>query len=539
MEHPISIYNTLTRKKEQFIPLHEPHVGMYVCGPTVYGDAHLGHARPAITFDLLFRYLTHIGYKVRYVRNITDVGHLEHDADDGEDKIAKKARLEQLEPMEVVQYYLNRYHHAMEALNVLPPSIEPHASGHIIEQIELVKKILDNGYAYESEGSVYFDVEKYNKDHNYGVLSGRNIDDMLNTTRALDGQDEKRNPIDFALWKCAQPEHIMRWPSPWSDGFPGWHCECTAMGKKYLGEHFDIHGGGMDLIFPHHECEIAQAVASQGEDMVHYWMHNNMITINGQKMGKSLGNFITLEEFFTGDNKVLSQAYSPMTIRFYWMHNNMITINGQKMGKSLGNFITLEEFFTGDNKVLSQAYSPMTIRFFILQAHYRSTVDFSNEALQAAEKGLERLMDAYNHLMKLKASDVSTVDVKDLRRKCYDAMNDDLNSPIVIAHLFDAARAINSVKDGKATISAEDLKELQDVFHTFVFDILGIKDEATSGGSNNNEAFGKAMDLLLTIRQQAKANKDWATSDKIRNELTAIGFDIKDTKDGAEWKLSK
>ena len=390
------------------------------------------------------------------------------------------------------QYYLNRYHHAMEALNVLPPSIEPHASGHIIEQIELVKKILDNGYAYESEGSVYFDVEKYNKDHNYGVLSGRNIDDMLNTTRALDGQDEKRNPIDFALWKCAQPEHIMRWPSPWSDGFPGWHCECTAMGKKYLGEHFDIHGGGMDLIFPHHECEIAQAVASQGEDMVHYWMHNNMITINGQKMGKSLGNFITLEEFFTGDNKVLSQAYSPMTIRF-----------------------------------------------FILQAHYRSTVDFSNEALQAAEKGLERLMDAYNHLMKLKASDVSTVDVKDLRRKCYDAMNDDLNSPIVIAHLFDAARAINSVKDGKATISAEDLKELQDVFHTFVFDILGIKDEAASGGSNNNEAFGKAMDLLLTIRQQAKANKDWATSDKIRNELTAIGFDIKDTKDGAEWKLSK
>ena len=380
----------------------------------------------------------------------------------------------------------------MEALNVLPPSIEPHASGHIIEQIELVKKILDNGYAYESEGSVYFDVEKYNKDHNYGVLSGRNIDDMLNTTRALDGQDEKRNPIDFALWKCAQPEHIMRWPSPWSDGFPGWHCECTAMGKKYLGEHFDIHGGGMDLIFPHHECEIAQSVASQGEDMVHYWMHNNMLTVNGQKMGKSYGNFITLEELFKGTHPMLEQAYSPMTIRF-----------------------------------------------FTLQAHYRSTVDFSNEALQAAEKGLERLMDAYNHLMKLKASDVSTVDVKDLRRKCYDAMNDDLNSPIVIAHLFDAARAINSVKDGKATISAEDLKELQDVFHTFVFDILGIKDEAASGGSNNNEAFGKAMDLLLTIRQQAKANKDWATSDKIRNELTAIGFDIKDTKDGAEWKLSK
>ena len=492
MENKLIIYNTLSRTKEQFVPLNAPHVGMYVCGPTVYGDAHLGHARPAITFDILFRYLKQLGYKVRYVRNITDVGHLEHDADEGEDKIAKKARLEQLEPMEGVQYYTIRYHDAMTALNVLPPSIEPHASGHIIEQIQLVKEILDNGFAYESKGSVYFDVNKYNQKYHYGILSGRNLDDVLNTTRELDGQDEKHNPADFALWKCAQPEHIMRWPSPWSDGFPGWHCECTAMGRKYLGETFDIHGGGMDLIFPHHECEIAQAVASQRHPMVRYWMHNNMITINGQKMGKSLGNFITLDEFFTGSNKLLTQAYAPMTIRF-----------------------------------------------FILQAHYRSTVDFSNEALQAAEKGLERLMDAYNHLMKLKASDVSTVDVKDLRRKCYDAMNDDLNSPIVIAHLFDAARAINSVKDGKATISAEDLKELQDVFHTFVFDILGIKDEAASGGSNNNEAFGKAMDLLLTIRQQAKANKDWATSDKIRNELTAIGFDIKDTKDGAEWKLSK
>ena len=492
MEQKLLIYNTLTRTKERFTPLHAPNVGMYVCGPTVYGDPHLGHARPAITFDILFRYLKHLGYKVRYVRNITDVGHLEHDADEGDDKIEKKARLEQLEPMEIAQYYTNRYHDAMEALNVLPPSIEPHATGHIIEQEKLVQEILDNGYAYESNGSIYFDIEKYNKDHKYGILSGRNLENVINESRELAGIGEKKNQADFALWKKASPEHIMRWPSPWSDGFPGWHCECTAMGRKYLGSHFDIHGGGMDLIFPHHECEIAQAVASQGDQMVHYWMHNNMITINGQKMGKSLGNFITLEEFFTGDNKVLSQTYSPMTIRF-----------------------------------------------FILQAHYRSTVDFSNEALQAAEKGLERLMDAYNHLMKLKASDVSTVDVKDLRRKCYDAMNDDLNSPIVIAHLFDAARAINSVKDGKATISAEDLKELQDVFHTFVFDILGIKDEAASGGSNNNEAFGKAMDLLLTIRQQAKANKDWATSDKIRNELTAIGFDIKDTKDGAEWKLSK
>ena len=491
MEHPLYIYNTLSRKKEQFVPLHEPHVGMYVCGPTVYGDAHLGHARPAITFDLLFRYLKHLGYKVRYVRNITDVGHLEHDADSGEDKIAKKARLEQLEPMEVAQYYINRYHHAMEALNVLPPSIEPLASGHIIEQIELVKEILANGYAYESQGSVYFDVEKYNKKHHYGVLSGRNIDEMLNTTRALDGQDEKHNPIDFALWKCAQPEHIMRWPSPWSDGFPGWHCECTAMGRKYLGSHFDIHGGGMDLIFPHHECEIAQAVASQGDDMVHYWMHNNMITINGQKMGKSLGNFITLDEFFHGSHKLLTQAYSAMTIRF-----------------------------------------------FILQAHYRSTVDFSNEALQASEKGLARLMDAYHHLMKLQPAATTSLEVKGLREKCYEAMNDDLNSPIVISHLFDAARAINSAKDGKGTISAEDLKELQDVFHLFLFDILGMVDESAGAGNDTSrEAFAKAVDLLLSIRQQAKVNKDWATSDKIRNELTAIGFTIKDTKDGAEWKI--
>ncbi len=493
MEHPLHVYNTLTRKKEHFVPLHEPFVGMYVCGPTVYGDAHLGHARPAITFDVLFRYLKHLGYKVRYVRNITDVGHLEHDADSGEDKIAKKARLEQLEPMEVVQYYLNRYHKAMDALNVLPPSIEPHASGHIIEQIELVKKILDNGYAYVSQGSVYFDVEKYNKDHRYGILSGRNIEDMINTTRALDGQEEKHNPIDFALWKCAQPEHIMRWPSPWSNGFPGWHCECTAMGKKYLGENFDIHGGGMDLIFPHHECEIAQAVASQGHEMVHYWMHNNMITINGQKMGKSLGNFITLDEFFTGKHPMLEQAYSPMTIRF-----------------------------------------------FILQAHYRSTVDFSNDALQASEKGLARLLDAYASLLKLKPSAASTVDLKDLRQKCYDAMNDDLNTPIVISHLFDASRTINSIKDGKDTISEADLKELQDVFQLFVFDLLGLKDEARSGADNGSvEAFSKAVDLLLSIRQQAKANKDWATSDKIRNELTAMGFEIKDTKEGAEWKLNK
>ena len=491
MEHQLTIYNTLSRKKEQFIPLHAPHVGMYVCGPTVYGDAHLGHARPAITFDILFRYLTHLGYKVRYVRNITDVRHLEHDADEGEDKVAKKARLEQLEPMEVVQYYVNRYHKSMEALNVLPPSIEPHASGHIIEQIELVKEILNNGYAYESEGSVYFDVAKYNKDHHYGKLSGRNLDDVLNTTRELDGQSEKRNPADFALWKCAQPEHIMRWPSPWSNGFPGWHCECTAMGRKYLGEHFDIHGGGMDLVFPHHECEIAQSVASQGDDMVHYWMHNNMITVNGTKMGKSLGNFITLDEFFNGSHAMLTQAYSPMTIRF-----------------------------------------------FILQAHYRSTVDFSNEALQASEKGLQRLLEAVDGLDRIKTSAASDVEVQSIRTKCHEAMNDDLNSPIVISHLFEAARIVNNVLAGNNKLSEADLKELKDTFHLFLFDILGLKEE--TGSSDGREAaYGKVVDMLLEQRMQAKANKDWAMSDKIRNELTALGFEIKDTKDGFEWKLNK
>ena len=491
MEQQLIIYNTLNRKKEPFKPLHAPHVGMYVCGPTVYGDPHLGHARPAITFDLLFRYLKHLGYKVRYVRNITDVGHLEHDADEGEDKIAKKARLEQLEPMEVAQYYTNRYHKAMEALNVLPPSIEPHASGHIIEQIELVKEILENGFAYESEGSVYFDVAKYNQAHHYGKLSGRNLDDVLNTTRELDGQDEKRNPADFALWKKAQPEHIMRWPAPWSDGFPGWHCECTAMGRKYLGSHFDIHGGGMDLVFPHHECEIAQSVASQGDDMVHYWMHNNMITINGQKMGKSLGNFITLEEFFNGTHEKLEQAYSAMTIRF-----------------------------------------------FILQAHYRSTVDFSNEALQAAEKGLARLMDAWATLKKITPSATSTIDVKVLRDKCYEAINDDLNSPILIAHLFDATKTINNIVAGNDSINAADLDELKEIFHLFCFDILGLKEEATSN-AGREEAFGKVVDMLLEERAKAKANKDWATSDKIRNELTALGFEIKDGKDGCSWKLNK
>ncbi len=491
MENPLYIYNTLSRKKEQFIPLNAPHVGMYVCGPTVYGDGHLGHARPAITFDIFYRYLLHLGYKVRYVRNITDVGHLEHDADEGEDKIAKKARLEKLEPMEVVQYYLNRYHKAMDALNVLPPSIEPHASGHIIEQIEYIKKILEAGYAYESNGSVYFDVPKFNKDYNYGKLSGRNIDELLNTTRELDGQSEKHNPADFALWKKASPEHIMRWPSPWSDGFPGWHLECSTMGTKYLGETFDVHGGGMDLMFPHHECEIAQSVAHSGHDAVRYWMHNNMITINGQKMGKSLGNFITLDEFFTGNHKLLEQAYSPMTIRF-----------------------------------------------FILMAHYRGTVDFSNDALKAAEKAYDRMMDGWKRLNELKAGDETTVDlnVEELNRKCAEAMNDDLNTPTVIANLFDACRAINLVNDGKATISQADLDALKQVFKVYLFDILGVRDVAASGDVNL-KPYEEAVDLLLQIRKNAKDNKDWTTSDLIRNRLAEIGFDVKDTKVGFEWKV--
>ena len=490
----LTIYNTLTRKKEEFKPINPGHVGMYVCGPTVYGDAHLGHARPAITFDLLFRYLKHQGYKVRYVRNITDVGHLEHDADEGEDKIAKKARLEQLEPMEVAQHYTNRFNEAMAKLGVLRPSIEPHATGHIIEQEQLVQTILDNGFAYESNGSVYFDVVKYNEKYGYGILSGRNLDDVKDASRELDGVGEKRNQVDFALWKKAQPEHIMRWPSPWGDGFPGWHCECTAMGKKYLGEQFDIHGGGMDLVFPHHECEIAQAVASQGKPMVNYWMHNNMITIAGKKMGKSYNNFITLDEFFTGNHPLLEQAYTPMTIRF-----------------------------------------------FILQAHYRSTVDFSNEALQAAKKGLDRLLQAIKELDRIEASKDGAVKmdfVNELQEKCYAALNDDLNSPILISHLFDACRVINQIVDKKQTIAADALEALRTLFHTFAFDILGLTSEA-DGNAEREEAFGKAIDLLLEIRATAKANKDWATSDKVRNELAALGFEVKDTKDGATWRLNK
>lgn len=490
------IYNTLHRQKERFQPIAAPNVGMYVCGPTVYGDPHLGHARPSITFDILFRYLQHIGYKVRYVRNITDVGHLEHDADEGDDKIEKKARLEQLEPMEIAQFYTNRYHNAMRMLNVLSPSIEPHATGHIIEQEELVKEIMANGYAYESNGSIYFDVTKYDKDHKYGRLSGRNLTDMINNSRELAGVSEKRNQVDFALWKRAMPEHIMRWPSPWSDGFPGWHCECTAMGRKYLGNHFDIHGGGMDLVFPHHECEIAQAVASQGDDMVKYWMHNNMITINGKKMGKSLGNFITLEQFFTGNHDTLEQAYSPMTIRF-----------------------------------------------FILSAHYRGTVDFSNEALQAAQKGYEKLMNAIEDLKRVQTADKSDENtakfVAELRQKCYDAMNDDLMTPTVISHLFEACHTINLLIDHKAQIDETDLKELSETVNLFAFDILGLINERGANNDAREAAYGKVVDMVLELRAKAKANKEWAVSDQIRDALADAGFQVKDTKDGVTWKLDK
>ncbi|MBN2805458.1 MAG: cysteine--tRNA ligase [Prolixibacteraceae bacterium] len=491
MEQQLLIYNTLSKKKELFVPFTPGFVGLYVCGPTVYGDAHLGHSRPAITFDLVNRYLQHLGYKVRYVRNITDVGHLVADADEGDDKIGRKARVEQLEPMEVVQKYTNSYRRNMTQLNVLPPSIEPTATGHIIEQIEVVRKVLEKGYAYESNGSIYFDVEKYSHDYHYGKLSGRNLDDMLSNTRELEGQEEKHSGADFAIWKKAQPEHLMHWPSPWSEGFPGWHTECIAMSTKYLGETFDIHGGGMDLMFPHHEAEIAQSCATLGHDSVRYWMHNNMITINGQKMGKSLGNFILLDEFFSGTHPLLDQAYSPMVIRF-----------------------------------------------FMLQAQYRSTLDFSNEALKAAEKGLERLMKAVELLDILPVSTNSTVDVASLDKACYEAMNDDFNSPIVVANLFDGVRMINAINDGKESIDADDLVKLKKLYHDFVFDILGLQQPETAVASQQGILNG-VVELLLNLRMEAKANKDWATSDRIRNELTALGFEIKDKKDGFEWTLKK
>lgn len=490
MKYPLVIYNTLIRQKEVFKPLVEGRAGLYVCGPTVYSDTHLGHARPFVTFDLLYRYLTFQGYKVRYVRNITDVGHLENEAEEtGEDKISKKARVEQLEPMEVVQKYVNTFRRNMGQLNVLPPSIEPSASGHIIEQQIYIESILDKGYAYEVNGSVYFDVEKYNSEFHYGKLSGRNLEDMKSNTRQLEGQKEKKNPFDFALWKKAFPEHIMRWPSKWGDGFPGWHLECSAMSKKYLGEEFDIHGGGMDLIFPHHECEIAQSTASQGKEAVRYWMHNNMITINGQKMARSLGNFITLDELFSGKHELIDKPWSPMTIRF-----------------------------------------------FILQAHYRSTIDFSNEALLASEKGLERLMAAVDTLEKLPLSETSTVDVDALQEKCFSALSDDLNSPVAIAHLFDGVRLVNSIKAGQEKITATDWEKLKLLYRNVVFEILGLQKE-TAGSSQNEGMLNEVIDLALNLRLDAKSRKDWATADKIRDELKQLGVEIKDTKDGFEWSL--
>ena len=487
MKGDIQIYNTLSRKKEIFNPIVENHVGMYVCGPTVYGDPHLGHARPAITFDVVFRYLKHADYKVRYVRNITDAGHLENDADQGEDKIAKQACLEQLEPMEIVQFYTLSYHKAMEKLNCLPPSIEPRATGHIIEQIEMVKRILENGFAYEVNGSVYLDVNKYNEKYPYGTLSGRNLEDTLEGTRNLDGQSEKKSAVDFAIWKKANPEHIMRWTSPWGEGFPGWHMECSAMSEKYLGKNFDIHGGGMDLVFPHHEAEIAQSNAC-----------NNCNPVN------------------------------------YWMHNNMITVDGKKMGKSLGNFINLEEFFTGSHTKLERSYTPMCIRFFILQAHYRSTVDFSNEALQAAEKGFTKLMNAMETLEKLSSSENSTFDVNELEQKCYAAMDDDFNTPILIAHLFDGVRIINSVKDGKESLNATDLEKMKYLFTTFVTDILGF---ISAKESSENDLTNGVMELVLKLRENAKANKDFDSADLIREELSKLDIQVKDGREGSSWEV--
>lgn len=491
MATDLQIYNTLSRQKEAFRPINAPHVGLYVCGPTVYGEAHLGHARPYITFDVLWRYLEHKGYKVRYVRNITDVGHLENDADEGEDKIAKKARLEQLEPMEVVQLYTNSFHQSMRELNNRPPSIEPRASGHILEQIAMIEQLIANGFAYESNGSVYFDVTTYAQQHDYGCLSGRIVEDLIagagNERRVLEGQDEKRNAADFALWKKAQPEHIMRWPSPWSDGFPGWHIECSAMSTKYLGDHFDIHGGGMDLLFPHHESEIAQSQGSCGHHPVKYWMHNNMITINGQKMGKSLGNFITLTELFTGSHAKLAQAYSPMTVRF-----------------------------------------------FILQAHYRSTLDFSNEALQGVEKGLKRFIEGIRTLNKLEAQAESSFDVDALIASYYDALNDDLNTPILIAQLYETIGYANKVQAKQESLNATDLHRLQQAVNTMVFDILGLQEEQEAG----SQKLDGLMELLLELRAQAKANKDWATSDAIRDRLAGLGIQVKDSKTGSSWTLS-
>jgi cysteinyl-tRNA synthetase len=490
----LHLYNSLTRQKEKFEPINPPFVGLYVCGPTVYGDAHLGHARPAITFDVLFRYLKHLGYKVRYVRNITDVGHLENDADEGEDKILKKARLEQLEPMEVAQYFADRYHDDMRLLNTLNPSIEPRATGHIPEQIKMIEKLIENGYAYEVNGSVYFDVHKYSQSFYYGELSGRtDFEEMLSGSRTLDGQTEKRHATDFALWKKAAPAHIMRWNSPWGEGFPGWHIECSAMSTKYLGEIFDIHGGGMDLKFPHHEAEIAQTNAC--------YLHTD---------------------------KKKNQAR-------VWMHCNMLTINGQKMSKSIGNFITLEQFFSGNHEALERAFSPMTIRFFILQSHYRSTVDFSNDALIAAEKGLRRLLYGISLLENVKTSTQTTIDLSKLKDNLYQSLNDDLNTAICIAHLFEAVRLIYAIDQNEEKITPEDLVTLKELLHTFVFEVLGLIDETNI----RSEQFDSVMQILIDLRQQARNEKNFALSDQIRNQLQERHIVLRDTPDGTKWTFGE
>ena len=484
----LQIYNTLSAKKEVFKPISEGAIGMYVCGPTVYSNVHLGNVRTFMSFDMIFRYFNHLDYKVRYVRNITDAGHLENDADQGEDRIAKKARLEQIEPMEVVQRYTVDFHTILNTFNFLPPSIEPTATGHIVEQIEIIKSILDKGFAYEANGSIYFDVLKYNEAHHYGILSGRNIEDLIHNTRGLDGQSDKKNPQDFALWKKAEPQHIMRWPSPWSNGFPGWHLECTAMSTKYLGEKFDIHGGGMDLKFPHHECEIAQAKA---------W-HN----------------------------------HSPVN---YWMHANMLTLNGQKMAKSTGNNILPAEILSGKNDKLTKGFSPSVVRFFMMQAHYRSILDFSNEALLASEKGFLKLMEAVTSLSNIEATEVvNDFDVIKWKSNCYAAMNDDFNTPILIAELFSAVKYINQIKDNKASINNSSLAVLTETMQQFVFDILGLK---TAVSNDQNHKLGETIELLIKMRNEARAQKDFALSDKIRDELIGIGIQLKDGKDGTTFLL--
>lgn len=488
-DQSLKIYNSMTGEKELFTPITEGNVGMYVCGPTVYSNVHLGNCRTFISFDLVFRYLKHLGYKVRYVRNITDAGHLENDAETGEDRIAKKARLEHIEPMEVVQRYTVDFHNILQKFNNLPPSIEPTATGHIVEQIETIKKIIDKGLAYEVNGSVYFDVFKFNKDHNYGRLSGRSIEDMIANTRELNAQSDKKNPQDFALWKKAEPQHIMRWPSPWSDGFPGWHLECTVMSSKYLGDEFDIHGGGMDLKFPHHECEIAQGEAATGKDPVNYWMHANMLTLNGQKMAKSTGNNILPNEIFTGDNKNLSKGFSPSVARF-----------------------------------------------FILQAQYRSVLDFSNEAILASEKGFNRMMDAYRIIENLPVSGGSTISVSEWKQRCYDAMNDDFNSPVLIASLFEAVRFINAIKEGDEKISEEDREELKSTMTAFIFDVLGLMDEAVTDANFSSKLSG-TVELLIRLRAEARDNKDFATSDKIRDQLLELGIQLKDGKEGTTFSI--